>query len=203
MRGEDIKHETRKTSFFEQLFSWDFFPAFLLLMVGFTTQTYIIFPIELLIRTDGFVEYASVVFIPHGLKILILLVYGIRGLPAIFIAQNLNGIMLFETINLEIFMSAIAGTICVGLPLILHNLSFGKRYFYVPISEPKNSLSIFWLFCSWALISSFINSLFHSLIYGFPATNLPWLFMIGDVSGAIVLSIASILVLRFFFKGQK
>ena len=196
-----MTNEVRKTSFFNQLFSKDFFPAFLLLIIGFAIQTYIIFPIESFIRTDGFVEYASVIFIPHGLKILVLLVYGIRGLPAILIAQNLNGIMLFETINAEIFMSAMAGTFCVGLPLILHNLSFGKRYFYAPISEPKNSLSIFWLFCSWALISSFINSLFHSLIYGFPTTNLPWLFMIGDVSGAIVLSICSILILRFFFRG--
>ena len=160
-------------------------------------QTYLIFPIEKLIRADELTSLVSFVFIPHGVKVLVVMVYGAWSLPAIFFAQILNGFMLtgqFEWIGVY---GAVAGTVCVGLPLVLHNLSLNKSTLSAPMFDKTFDFNIFWLFMSWSVIASFLNSLLHSVIHGFPNDSLAWYFLFGDVFGAFIFCLLLLAALYF------
>ena len=174
-----------------------FFVPFTVLIASFITQTYIIFPFEKYIRADELTSLVSFVFVPHGVKILVVMIYGVWSLPAIFLAQIINGFLLSGQFEWLGIYGAFAGTACVGLPLILHNLSLNKNVFSAPMFDRTFDFNIFWLFMSWAIIASFLNSLLHSFIYGFPSNNLPLYFLFGDVFGAFVLCLLSLTALYF------
>ena len=169
---------------------------FTILLISFSVQTYLIFPIEQYLREDQLTEIVSLIFIPHGVKVLLAMVYGAFALPAIFTAQIINGFFLTGDIEWTQIYGAVAGTLCIGLPLILHNLSVNKPLGSSSIFDLNLSFNIFWLFISWAIISSFLNSILHSLIYGFPVDNLPWYFLFGDVFGSFILCLISMAIVR-------
>lgn len=175
-----------------------FFVPFISLVLSFISQTYIIFPIEQYIRSDGMTSLVSLVFIPHGVKVLVVMVYGLWSLPAIFMAQIINGIMFNGAFELNTLYGAFAGTTCIGLPLVLYNLSLNRNLFLAPMFDKTFDFNVFWLFMSWAIIASFLNSLLHSLIYSFPSDNLPLYFLFGDVFGALVFCLLSLTVLHLY-----
>ena len=170
---------------------------FLALLASFVTQTYLIFPVEKYIRADELTSLVSFVFIPHGVKILMVMIYGVWSLPAIFLAQIMNGFFLTGQFDWVGLYGAFAGTACIGLPLTLHNLSLNKNVFSAPMFDRAFDFNIFWLFMSWAIIASFLNSLLHSFIHGFPSDNLPLYFLFGDVFGAFILCLLSLTALYF------
>ena len=188
---QDRDCNTLANHFFRRIVS-----PFFVLLCSFLLQTYFIFPIEQHYRDDQLTSIVSLIFIPHGVKVLMVMIYGVFSLPAIFGAQIVNGILLNGTFQwLEIY-GAFAGTACIGLPLILHNLSMNKPLHSSPMFDKTFSFNIFWLFLSWAIISSFLNSLLHTLLFGFPTDNLPWLFLFGDVFGSIVFCLLCLCILR-------
>ena len=174
-----------------------FLVPFAILVASFIAQTYIIFPLEKYIRADELTSMVSVVFIPHGVKILVVMIYGVWSLPAIFLAQIINGFWLSGNFEWFGLYGAFAGTACIGFPLMLHNLSLNKNAFSAPMFDSTFDFNIFWLFMSWAIIASFLNSLLHSFIYGFPSNNLPLYFLFGDIFGAFILCMLSVTAVLF------
>tara|TARA_Y100001954_G_scaffold223677_1_gene262234 strand:- start:741 stop:977 length:237 start_codon:yes stop_codon:yes gene_type:complete len=62
--------------------------------------------------------------------------------------------------------------------------------------DDENNTNNLWLFISFAFAASVLNSLFHSALNGFKTVSLPWMYLFGDVSGAILVFI----ILTFIFR---
>ena len=169
--------------------------AFGILIAGFVLQTFVIWPVESSFRQDDLVDMVSFVFVPHGLKVLVFMMFGVVVFPVVFLAQFINGIMYSGDIATSI-ISALAGSICVAVPILLLNLSLDKKVMAAPLFDTTTTLNMFWTFMSVACVSSLINGIMHTAIYGFPVDGLTFLYLIGDISGAIVVC----LILLMFSK---
>lgn len=186
-----------------------FVVAFMLLLASYVFQDAIIFPLEAIIRPDDNVNLVSLMFIPHGVKVAMVLIFGMNVLPAIFLAQLINGMIMQNILNLDvqIVLGAFAGTVCFLFPLLFYNLYLRLPLFSGPIFQKRmlmNGLSLFLVF---ALFSSLLNSIFHAAMHGFNFGLLTVMYLLGDIVGAIVIFILFIFifrgyVLRYVMKGS-
>ena len=172
--------------------------SFFAVVIAFAIQIKLILPVERLLRLDNNADIVSLIFIPHGIKIALLLMFGVTILPAVFSAQLLIGFLMSETnlFDTRNVLAAAAGTLCLAIPLTFHNLSFRKPIKSAPMFDDENNTNNLWLFISFAFAASVLNSLFHSALNGFKTVSLPWMYLFGDVSGAILVFI----ILTFIFR---
>ena len=71
----------------------------LVLLVVFVFQFNVITPLENELFPSTDLHYASLLFIPHGLKVLATYLMGIVAVPAVFIAQLLAGLLILDSPN--------------------------------------------------------------------------------------------------------
>lgn len=171
---------------------------FCVLLGSYLFQDAIIFPLEALIRPDDNVNLVSLMFIPHGVKVALVLIFGLSVLPAIFLAQLINGMIMQNILNLDvqIILGALGGTLCFLFPLLVYNLYFRQPLFSGPIFQKNGAMKSLSLFSAFAFIASVLNSVFHATMHGFNFELLAVLYLFGDVFGAIVIFILFILIFR-------
>ena len=168
------------------------------MLLAFFLQSYVVFPIEELLRIDQNTDIVSFVYIPHGIKIALILAYGLSAVPAIFAGMIAINVFSAGSLQIDAMMipGAIVGTLCVALPLIFHNLSSRKSIFSAPMFDGESNRNNLWLFLSFAFAASVLNSLGQSAINGFSPNVLPWMFLLGDLVGTIIVFVVLILVAR-------
>ena len=178
--------------------SKQFLEIFFIIFGAFVFQSYIIFPIESFLRVDNNTNIVSLIYIPHGIKVALILAFGLSATPAIFAGMIMINIFLAGSMNMNTTMvyGAFVGTLCMVIPLLFHNLSFRKSVFSAPMFDGENNKNNLWLFLSFAFAASVLNSLGQSAINEFNPTLLPWMFLIGDLAGAVVVFFA----LTFFVR---
>ena len=172
--------------------------TFCVLLGSYLFQDAIVFPLESMIRIDENVSVVSLMFIPHGVKVALVLIFGLRVLPAIFMAQLINGIILQNILDAEfqIILGALGGTFCFLFPLLLYNIFFRQPILSSPIFQKSGSMNSLLLFLVFAFSASVLNSVFHATMYGFNFGLLTLMYLFGDVFGAIVIFILFILIFR-------
>ena len=169
--------------------------AFLVLFLGFQVQTFLILPIESLLRPDDYVNYASLVFLPHGIKIILIMLIGPVIWPVIYVAQLLSGLIYSGNINGAIVSSGF-GTVAVVIPAILLNASLKRSIWAAPVFYRDVNISIIWTFISLSVMASFFNSLLHAVHFGIHDLLLPYLYFSGDVFGSLVVFALLLSVVR-------
>lgn len=174
-------------------------PFFILLM-SYGIQDAVIFPLEKYLRGDGSVDLVSFVFIPHGVKLALILVFGLPIIPIIFLAQLINGAIMQNVLFLDINipLSALAGTICFAIPLLIYNFFSGNISSSAPIYQKNSSYNGLPLFWGFACSASILNSLMHKAIYDFDIYPLGFIFLLGDTLGAIFVFFAFVFFIRPF-----
>ena len=73
-----------------------FVENFLIIFAAFVLQSYVIFPVEEYLRVDQNTDIVSFIYVPHGIKVALILAYGLSAAPAIIagmIAINLLSAM--------------------------------------------------------------------------------------------------------------
>ena len=175
-----------------------FVVPFMVLLASYLFQDLIIFPLEAKIRPDDNINLVSLMFTPHGVKVAMVLIFGLSVLPAVFLAQLINGMIMQNILNLDvqIVFGALGGTVCFLFPLLLYNMYYRQPLFSGPIFQKtgiRNSLS---LFLSFSFAASVLNSIFHATIHGFSFGLLAVMYLFGDIVGAVVIFILFILILR-------
>jgi len=66
----------------------------MVVLSAFILQFNVLFPLESRLLPSDDLDHASLLFLPHGLKILLAYLMGIVAVPAIFIAQLLAGLLI-------------------------------------------------------------------------------------------------------------
>jgi len=130
---------------------------------------------------------ASLTYLPHGLRVIAIILVGAKILPGLFLSHVVSGfyiqftdqLILIEDI-IAIILTSIGGTLSAYIAIYLLKLYYEKY----PEITIKNILII-------ALIASIINILTSNLVYNF--TYISWefssqfiLFILGDLIGAII-----------------
>ena len=141
----------------------------------FVFQQHFIFPLQEQFFNFGILS-GSLIFFPHGVRILSIMLGGLWILPGLFVAHLVTAVYHLEVLNYtEVFIRAVLSIMSISLPYYLLNLK--------EISL-KNILMM-------AILSSLLNSLFQSLHLQISKINLdPYLifsYLIGDLLGCLVI----------------
>ena len=144
-------------------------------IVLFFFQQHFIFPLQEQFFNFGILS-GSLIFFPHGVRILSIMLGGLWILPGLFVAHLVTAVYHLEVLNYtEVFIRAVLSIMSISLPYYLLNLK--------EISL-KNILMM-------AILSSLLNSLFQSLHLQISKINLdPYLifsYLIGDLLGCLVI----------------
>ena len=175
-----------------------FVENFLIIFAAFVLQSYIIFPVEEYLRVDQNTDIVSFIYLPHGVKVALILAYGLNAAPAIIAGMIAINLLSASSLSLDSLMipGAIIGTACVVVPLLFHNLSSRKSIFAAPMFDGESNRNNLWLFLSFAFASSVLNSLGQSAINNFDPAVLPWMFLLGDLIGTVTVFIVLVFLVR-------
>jgi hypothetical protein len=176
----------------------------LVLFLVFLLQSQFIYPIEANFRNDPYVHLVSLMYIPHGVKVLFLMYVGIKAVVPIFLLLLLNGFLFSSEslLNIQyILLGAFGGVLTMGLPLFLLNKLINKPYMAGLFFTGK--LNYFWAFLFLAISSSFLNGLWHAILYDATSYKLNVLFIAGDIIGAVTFLGVLMFLLKMFSRKIK
>jgi hypothetical protein len=154
-----------------------------LVLLSFIAQHWLVLPLEDLLLPSDDLYFASFLFIPHGIKLVLAFVIGILALPGILIGQLLAGLLLGSPPDLA-FITAAIGSFAVMLPVML------VRYmqsipFTTSLAETTHAVSIAKAFFVVTVIASLLNSMFHGVLFHEEGSNILELrYLTGDILGA-------------------
>ena len=167
------------------------FFIFFLYLICFVITTQILFPIQIelfeskpLAGVDIKLLSAALIFLPHGVRVLSTVVYGLRSLIPLFCAHVLTGLTFISDIYLLIPL-ALTGTLCVWLSIHMifrriNGLSLEQITF-------KNIILISFLSSILNSIGNFVTKMILIDNYGTLINRDLPLYILGDFLGTILL----------------
>lgn len=157
----------------------------ILFVLAFVIQNYVIFPIESRLFDPSVVQIASLLFIPHGVKVILATLYGYLAVLPILVGQAIGIYMYTNDLEFSTSFGAIA-VLAVFIPVGLINYLEKGGYENGPqVLSGSNTLRFGRKLLVIALISSLLNSYFASLLNGVSPQSQIWLrFLLGDMLGA-------------------
>jgi hypothetical protein len=158
----------------------------------------IIDPIQSLLLTTG---YASLVFLPHGVRVLAVFLYG--PVPASFYLLIASLVSLLLSDNqvdksaVTIIMQTLTGALCAPVAYQLLKFSFGSDHMSLGSVNARTWRGILMVI----IVSSLINGLFQTLSIGLGDTGiadvvLSLKYTAGDILGAIFVLFTANFLLR-------
>ena len=169
----------------------------LVLVLAFVLQFKVIMPIEGALFPSADLSYASLLFIPHGIKMLVAYLLGIIAAPAIFVAQLIAGLFVLGANAQDAVVGALFGTIAAIAPVTLLNFMFKNTWSDGVAMNTKEGIGTFRAFIVAVILSTFINSILHSAYYfDGGSITLPFRYLFGDIMGALVVFSLVILMRR-------
>ena len=157
----------------------------------------IIDPIQSLLSTTG---YASLLFLPHGVRVLAVFLYGPGPASFYLLIATLVSVLLsdneLDKSVLTILMQTLTGAFCAPMAYQLLKFSFGSDHISLGSVSSRTWRGIFIVI----IVSSLLNGLFQTLSIGLGNTGvtdvvLSLKYTLGDILGAIfVLFVANFLL---------
>lgn len=144
----------------------------------------------------------SLVFLPHGVRVIAIILFGLNALPGIFFSHLISGLLFLDLYSSSlslVFTLSLFSTIALYLGSLL---VFDKKQLYgIKINNInlKNILAV-------SIIASAFNSLFNIMVYYFFNViktfniNDNIIFFVGDIFGALLLFYMLNTIKNTFFK---
>lgn len=155
---------------------------FVLLSIGLVIQYEVIFPLESYLFPAS---AASTLYIPHGIKTIMVVLSGYRALLPIFTA-HLLAYVIWAVPTPSIALDALVSTLVMFIPLIIWNFNrLASLLEPLPIAD-DSKVVLFRVVLAVAFVSSLFNALFHTLMFtDEPIGMLSFRFMLGDMLGTL------------------
>ena len=177
----------------------------LLYVVSYQVVAFVIDPLQIYFGT---LTFASLVFLPHGIRVLSAIFYGARNsFVYIFLASCLvfllNGLP--ARTELTQFLQLLANASCVPIALVILRFGFGDDHISLSNVGPRTWRS----FVVLVIFSSLLNGVMQNLAVQLGGTvindfSLLITFTIGDVIGAVIVFVIVQLSLKYFHsKGRR
>ena len=155
---------------------------FALLSVGLVIQYEVIFPLESYLLPAS---AASILYIPHGIKTIMVVLSGYRSLLPIFTA-HLLAYVIWAVPTPSIALDALVSTLVMFIPLVIWNFNrLAPLMAPLPIAD-DSKVVLFRIVLAVAFVSSLFNALLHTLLFiDEPIGLLSFRFMTGDLLGTL------------------
>lgn len=156
---------------------------FALLSVGLVIQYEVIFPLESYLLPAS---AASFLYLPHGIKTIMVVLSGYRALLPIF-AAHLLAYVLWAVPTPSIALDALISTLVMFIPLVIWNFNrFSPLLAPLPIAD-ESKIALFRVVLAVAFVSSLFNALLHTLLFSDESVGmLSFRFMLGDLLGTLL-----------------
>lgn len=179
---------TSKNNYVHSLISF-FFIFFIL-----TIQNNIIYPIEKLITNSPVIDYVSILYLPHGTKIILFFIYRHISIFPIFLATYIYGFTL--DFNIVHLVGSFIGIFGVFLSFLLCSFLLQNETVY------SEKFVLWRLLVVVTLFSALLNAIFQSMLISFifKDFNLNLLFLFGDIMGSITIIFLMISFRSFFLR---
>lgn len=179
---------TSENNYVHSLISF-FFIFFIL-----TIQNNIIYPIEKLITNSPVIDYVSILYLPHGTKIILFFIYRHISIFPIFLATYIYGFTL--DFNIVHLVGSFIGIFGVFLSFLLCSFLLQNETVY------SEKFVLWRLLVVVTLFSALLNAIFQSMLISFifKDFNLNLLFLFGDIMGSITIIFLMISFRSFFLR---
>lgn len=158
---------------------------FVLFIVTFLLHKYLILPFEILIFSQETIDYASLLYLPHAVRIIAYYVLGPIVLIPIFLSQCFTYLVFnnAELIN-TVYLSCLS-TLSIFLGFKLYELVRKKNIFNINNTVDWKKIIIVGFLVS--IFNSTLSSLYISLntSYNYFYESLNFTYLIGDVLGLV------------------
>jgi len=137
----------------------------------------------------------SLIYLPHGIRVIAVLAFGWNIFPALFIGSYLTGLYLINN-NFDFSLLNITSTEIVIIGSLISSSCVFVSTYFVQALNPLAKLDVRSIEIKTILIvviaSSVVNSFFHNVLYGFAYSNWQSLiqffqYLIGDTFGALLI----------------
>ena len=171
--------------------------AFGLMFLGYVFQKLAVFPLETVLRFNASVELYSLVYLPHGLKSLVVMLTGSIGLVAVLFAQLAGGVLIYGSDVVRGAEASVLVSICFLLTLVLLNQRRGAPLL-APLFRYNDSRVNFYSAVGLGLGASLLNGTFSALYSASRDTGLAVMFVVGDTVGTVVAFARLLIWLKYF-----
>jgi len=172
------------------------FTFFIFILLSYIVQNLFLYPIESSLRSDEHTAIVSLLYLPHGMKVLYGIILGPMSAGYIFLAQyvSFGWFFGFSTENL---IGSILGCISIILPIILLNVSAKKDVFSAPVNYQLMKINVVWTLITLSLFTALLDSYLHMKLY-FDVVDIDvfTFFIFGDFCGAIAIFMLFLFVYR-------
>ena len=159
--------------------------TFVLFIVTFLLHKYVILPLEIFIFSQETIEYASLVYLPHAIRIIAYYVLGPIVLIPIFLSQCFTYLVFnnAELIN-TVYLSSLS-TLSIFLGFRLYELVKKRNMFNIDKTVDWKKIIIVGFLVS--IFNSTLSSIFISLNtgYNYFYEALNFTYLVGDVLGLV------------------
>ena len=186
--------------------------VFFIFLLFFLISDYLYFQFTREIALNFGIE-ANLIYLPHGVRVLSFLVFGLSIIPGLILGQFTSGISFkcqesLDVYEILIFCDLDFNTLIVlfiGAVLTLISLLLSYYLLKFNLVKNLNQVSIFkilnFIFLS-SILNSLFSNLFFGLIYGWNLALNTALYIIGDTIGALALFylIKLFLKIKFYYR---
>ena len=163
----------------------NFLITFVLFIVTFLLHKYIILPLEIFIFSQETIEYASLLYLPHAVRIIAYYVLGPIVLIPIFLSQCFTYLVFNDAeLTNTVYLSCLS-TLSIFLGFRLYELAKKRNIFNIDKTVDWKKIIIVGFLVS--IFNSTLSSIFISLNtgYNYFYESLNFTYLIGDVLGLV------------------
>lgn len=177
--------------------------TFVFFIVTFILHKYLILPLEIFIFSQENIEYASLLYLPHAVRIIAYYVLGPIVLIPIFLSQCFTNLVFnnAELMN-TVYLSSLS-TLSIFFGFKLYELVKSKNLFNINKTVDWKQIIIVGFLVS--IFNSTLSSLFISLntSYNYFYESLNFTFLIGDVLGLVFGMLIFVYCIKFYNSWRK
>ncbi len=159
---------------------------FMALMTSFFLQYYVVLPVEFWLSQETAAQYASLVYLPQGVKVVAIAFVGVQALAPMILAHLLIYTLMGMDTGYMLFTSSVS-VLAILIPLILFNYLTERPLFLPVLSQYLKGINLFRSVLVYAFAAALINALamasWHVEI-GIHSLALRYVF--GDIFGTLV-----------------
>ena len=180
-----------------------FLITFVLFIITFLLHKHLILPLEIFIFSQETIEYASLLYLPHAVRIIAYYVLGPIALIPIFLSQCVT-YLVFNNAELmnTVYLSGLS-TLSIFLGFRLYELIRKRNIFNIDKTVDWKKIIIVGFLVS--IFNSTLSSLFISLntSYNYFYETLNFTYLVGDVLGLVFGMFLFIFCIKFFNSWRK
>lgn len=157
------------------------------MLLAMLFQFQVVWKIESSLLEYSTVAVASMMFVPHGIRAIAVVLSGAKAFVPIFLAHLITDLTLGLTLTAGL-LSGAATVAAMAMPLVLLNFLSHKRAFE-PLAEGNTeNLSLFRLVIVVGAISSLVNGAIGAIRYSTsPLDMVAFKYFVGDMLGVVLL----------------